>query len=118
MKRKLYIFVALLIVGLVSISYAQIRNSMSSGLGSVDAVIASGRGVLTGVLIITDGTNAASVIVYDGLSATGTILFKGTVPGASMFGGATWEIPVTYVVGVYVDVSGTGANYIIYHDRG
>lgn len=77
------------------------------------------EGYLTGCLIVTNGTNDADIIVYDNATtASGTILWQGKVAGASNFGGATWEIPVRYNNGIYVNVTGTGATYIIYYRAG
>ena len=67
-----------------------------------------------GILIVTNGSNDASVIVYDNAStASGTELFKGTIAAASNFGGGF--VYSTAVKGIYVDVSGTGAAYIVYY---
>jgi len=93
--------------------------SRSSGLQTADAAITTAGGYMTGVAIVTDGTNDATVVVYDnGASAAGTVLFKGKVSGASNLGGATFEIPIQYDDGIYVDVTGTGAAYIVYYQIG
>lgn len=111
------LFALLFIIGFAD---AQQRTATrSSGLKSVDAAIATTGGALTGVLVLTDGTNDATIVVYDHASAaSGTVLFKGKVAGASNFGGATFEVPLRYSNGVYADVTGTGANYIIYYISG
>lgn len=91
---------------------------ISSGL------IASSKAFLTtpaghficALLILTDGSNAATVTAYDNATAGGgTVLFKGVVPGASNFG---MQIPghiIRMVNGLYVTISGTGANAIVYY---
>jgi hypothetical protein len=88
----------------------------SSGLLSADAAVSTAGGQLCGVLIVTDGSNDATVIVYNNASAaSGNVLFKGKVAGAANFGGATWETTIRYNAGLYVDVTGTGAAYILYY---
>jgi hypothetical protein len=91
---------------------------ISSGLLADNAVVlarASGQ-QLCSVLIITDGTNAATVTVYDNaVGGAGKVLFKGTVPGASNFGGGDAGLPVNLGYGIYMAISGTGANAIVYY---
>jgi hypothetical protein len=91
------------------------ETALSSGKKTADAIITSNPSKLTGVLIITDGTNDAKVVLHNGDDGTGPILFEGTVKGAGMFGGATWEIPVAADQGIYADVTGTNAAYIVYY---
>jgi predicted ribonuclease toxin of YeeF-YezG toxin-antitoxin module len=115
-KRFLGSFVLLVaLVFLVPIAGAQVLCS-SSGLKTGDALIATGIKNLCGVLIISDGNNDASIVVYDSASgATGTVLFKGTVAKAANFGGATFGNVVRTTKGIYADMTGTGASYIIYY---
>lgn len=115
--KRLLIFVLLFILLLPVVGFPQARQaSTGSGLKTSDALIRTGSGYLSGILIITNGSNDASVVVYDNTSASGTKLFQGTVSAASNFGGATWEIPIRFQTGLYIDVTGTGASYITYYD--
>ena len=114
--KKIIAILVILTLCLTTLAYAQGLRARSSGLKTEDAAIATVRGSLTGVLVITDGTNAASIIVYDhATAATGTVLFKGTIAGTANFGGATFGVSVRYMNGVYADIGGTGASYIIYY---
>lgn len=90
-------------------------SSRSSGLQAADAAIANGRNRINAVTLITDGTNAASVILYDNASAaSGTVLAKVTAAGAQNTMHVIFENPVVAEEGVYADVTGTGAGYIVY----
>ncbi len=92
----------------------------SSGLKAADAIITAIGGYLHGVVLIPDGTNACTVIIYDNpAAAAGTVLAKLSIPAlttAHQF--ITFNSPVSANSGIYADVSGTGANYIVYYSQG
>jgi len=91
-------------------------SSRSSGLKTADAVIQTGRNRINAITLLGDGTNAASVIVYDNASAaSGVVLAKVTALAATRFTHVLFENPVVAEDGIYADVSGTGAEYIIYY---
>ena len=91
-------------------------SSRSSGLKTADAVIQTGRNRINAITLLGDGTNAASVIVYDNASAaSGVVLAKVTALAATRFTHVLFENPVIAEEGIYADVSGTGAEYIIYY---
>ena len=91
-------------------------SSRSSGLKTVDSVIQTGRNRINAITLLGDGTNAASVIVYDNAStASGVILAKVTAETATRFTHVLFENPVVAENGIYADVSGIGAEYIIYY---
>ena len=92
------------------------KATRSSGLQTGDAIISSRPAILSGAEIITDGVNDATLVVYNNTSAAGQVLFKGKVTGPSNFGGATYEIPVNAELGIFADITGTGAAYIILFD--
>jgi hypothetical protein len=75
---------------------------------------------LHGVYVISDASNVASVVIYDNPSAaSGTVLAKLSIPAsttAPQF--ITFNHPITASTGLYADVSGTGANYIVYFSPG
>ena len=90
-------------------------SSRSSGLKSADAVITTGVNRINAITLLTDGTNAASVIVYDNTSAaSGLVLAKVTAAGAQNTMHVIFENPVYAEKGLYADVTGTGAEYILY----
>ena len=91
-------------------------SSISSGLKSADAVISNGRNRVNAITLLTDGTNAASVILYDNASAaSGTVLGKVKATGAQLIQHVIFENPVFASDGIYADVTGTGAEYIVYY---
>jgi len=98
-------------------SYAWTRTfpypAQCSGLKSADATIKSGKAVLAAVLVITNGTDDASLTIYDNTSASGTKLLEITVPAADRY--AFFPLWVKAINGLYADVAGTGAAYIVYY---
>jgi hypothetical protein len=94
------------------------RPALSSGLKTADAAILAQSGAVRGLTVTADGTNAATVVLYDNDSAaSGTVLAKITVDA-----GATQEclIPeggIHAANGIYADVTGTGAEYIVLYDK-
>lgn len=96
------------------------QRVQSSGLKTSDAAISAIGGYLHGVYVISDATNVASVVIYDNASgASGTVLAKLSIPAtttAPQF--ITFNTPITANAGIYADVSGTGANYIVYYSQG
>ncbi len=83
---------------------------------TADAQILTKGGSLCSVTIMTDGSNNARLILYDSAASTTDItkkLMEITVTGASFYGGRIWADPVKFTEGIYADVNGTGASYII-----
>jgi len=90
-------------------------SSHSSGLQTADAAIQVGRNRINAITLLGDGTNAASLIVYDNASAaSGTVLAKVTQLATARLTHIIVENPVICDNGIYADVTGTGAEYIIY----
>lgn len=93
----------------------------SSGLKSADAAISAVGGYVHGVYLISDATNACNVIIYDSPVANSgaLVLAKLSIPAtttAPQF--ITFNNPVSANTGIYADVTGTGANYIVYYSQG
>ena len=117
MKRRIFIGLVVLITMLfANFASAQTVRSKSTGLLTADKTVITGKSILTGFLVVTDGTNNATIVIYDNTSAAGTELAKIVVLGASYFGGGTFEIPIRCTKGIYADITGTGASYIIYYN--
>lgn len=92
------------------------RGCMSSGIKAVAVQpIANQACFLTGVSVTTDGTNAAALKLWDnGANAeSGTVLENIKVPGASLFGGRDYSIPLLCANGITANLSGVGANCIV-----
>lgn len=93
----------------------------SSGLLTADTAVCATGSRLHAIQLIPDGTNACSVVVYDNASsAAGLVLMKITIPASSTLP-ANFSLdsnPVTANKGIFVDVSGTGAAYIVHYSIG
>lgn len=89
----------------------------TSGLKSADAVIMAMPGRLMGCLVLADGTNAATITLYDNASAaSGTVLAKYVVDATLTSEAPT--LPSEGIIcnnGIYADVTGTGAEFIVYY---
>lgn len=91
----------------------------SSGLKSADAAIMAMPGKLCGVILLADGTNAASLVLYDDAAgATGTVLAKLSVDATATESNIQLPISVVANKGIYANVEGTGAEYIVYFQQG
>lgn len=91
-------------------------SSRSSGLKTSDASIATGKNRINAITLLGDGTNAASLIVYDNASAaSGLVLAKVTALATARLTHIIFENPVYAENGIYADVTGTGAEYIVYY---
>ncbi len=90
-------------------------TSISTGLQTTDQLIFTGRNRINAVSLLGDGTNAATLTIYDNTSATGKVVAK-TKLGASHPHSQhiLFENPVLCEAGIYADVTGTNAEYIIY----
>lgn len=79
-----------------------------------DGVITAKSGYITGVYIISDGTNDATLILYDNASAaSGNKIITMCARAAMPFAGNTWTFPVIFFNGIYADVTGTNASYVV-----
>ena len=114
MKTKLKIF------GLVLLALVFITNlganwyASTSGEQTSDAAVATAKCYITSILIITNGSDNAKVVLYDNASAaSGTVILEMTVVGVDNYGGRNYQYPVKCTNGIYADVTGTGASYIV-----
>lgn len=92
----------------------------SSDLKSADAAISAIGAYLHGVMLISDGTNTASITIYDNATAaSGLVLAKISIAATTAAPTyVTFNNPVSANKGIFADVSGTGANYIVYFSQG
>ena len=93
-------------------------SSYSSGLKDADASIATGVNRVNSVELFSNGTDACSVVLYDNASAaSGTVLAQVTIGAASLK--TTEQVvfmnPVRAQNGIYADVTGAGAKYIVHY---
>jgi hypothetical protein len=113
MKNISKVFLALVLMAITSLVYADSRSpSASTGYLSSGTLIKTGQCILTGVEAMADGTNVATITVYDNTTNSGKILAKFVVGAGSYYGGrGNMYIPARK--GLYVDISGTGAGAIV-----
>lgn len=93
------------------------RPSTSSGRKTADAAIVARPALLKSVILEGDGTNACNVILYDNASAaSGNILAKvllqASGPTCIVFQSSDG---IEANNGIYADVTGTGAAYIVHY---
>lgn len=90
-------------------------SSISSGVLNADTLIFTGRNRINALTVITDGTNAATVSLYDNTSAANKIAVQGKCVGANLEAHYIFENPVIMENGIYADVTGTGATFIVFY---
>lgn len=89
-------------------------TSISSGVLNADTLLWTGRNRVNAITVLTDGTNAATVELYDNTTASGTKRVVGKCLGASLINHIIFENPVLFENGIYADVTGTGATFIVF----
>ena len=92
------------------------QTCRTTGPVTSSQLIATGRNLLHGVIIGGDGTNAATVTVYDNTAGSGTKLFQEVLEASSERSrGFSFPFAVVAVNGLYVAVSGTGAQATVFY---
>lgn len=89
-------------------------TSISTGVLNADTLIWTGKNRINAITVITDGTNAATVDLYDNTAGSGKIAVKGRCVGNALMNHIIFENPILFENGVYADVTGTGASYIVF----
>ena len=89
-------------------------TSISSGVLSADTLIWTGKNRVNAITVLTDGANAATLELYDNTSATGTKRVVGKCLGANLINHIIFENPVLFENGIYANVTGTGATFIVF----
>lgn len=92
----------------------------SSDLKSADAAISAVGGYVHAIVLIPDGTNACSLVIYDNATTnSGIVLAKLVLPATQTAPQVVaLNNPISANKGIYADVTGTGANYIVYYSQG
>ena len=109
MKKVMIVMMCVCLIA--AIAYGYQRTSYEQ---TADAVVCGKVCKLTSVGVITDGTNDAKIVIYDNATeASGRVIWEMTVIGAGNFGGRYWEPALQVKNGIFVDVSGTGASYVV-----
>jgi hypothetical protein len=93
--------------------------STTSGLKSADVAIMTKPGKIKSVILLADGTNAATLILYDNASAaSGTVLVKIAVDAGLVYESFNSDHGIVCNNGIYADVTGTGAEFIVHYELG
>ena len=109
--KKLLIALSIILIAGVALAGQCAR---SSGEQTADGIISSKPCGIAGVTIITNSSSDAKLILYDNAAAaSGTVLFERTVTGSNNGRRFTWPYPAECYNGIYADVTGTGASYIV-----
>lgn len=90
-------------------------SSISSGVLSADTALFTGRNRVNAITVFTDGVNTATLSLYDNTAASGTVRVKSVCLGANLTQHIIFENPVIFENGIYADVSGTGASFIVFY---
>lgn len=93
-------------------------QSTSSGLKNADGAIVT-QPCKIHAITLNPGTTASSAILYDNASAaSGTVAFKIVGAANDTSCHAHLDVPVACQNGIYLDISGTGADCVIYYSLG
>jgi NAD(P)H-hydrate repair Nnr-like enzyme with NAD(P)H-hydrate dehydratase domain len=83
--------------------------------GSGNAVIVTGNNRIFGAAILNPGSAAAVLTIYDGVDNSGPVIAR-LVAAANGVSAVTPDVMVPTATGIYAEVSGTGANYVVYYE--
>lgn len=90
-------------------------SSISSGLLTTSTALATGRNRINAVCLMTDLTNTASYVIYDNASAaSGKVVAKGHLAAGGDMIHSNFSHPVLVENGIYVAITGTNAEVIVY----
>ncbi len=87
----------------------------TSDVQTADAALRARPCVLGGAILVGDGTNACTLILYDNASAASGVVL--TTLRALGNASVVWNAPAPGIPctnGIYADVGGTGATYVVY----
>lgn len=93
-------------------------TNKSSGEKTADAIIVTGKAILAGVQLISDLSNDPTLVIYDNTSAAGVKIFESVIDVATDAFDKYYTMPgggIRCDLGIYCDVTGTGASYIIHY---
>lgn len=112
------IFAVIILLALVATSFAE-PACMSSGLQTADGLIATVAAgnyrCLCGVELIPAAADS-TLVLYDNTSAAGTVITKMFAPASgSPVGYPPGATCVNVNTGIYADVTGTNAAYIVWY---
>ena len=83
--------------------------------GSANTVVVTGNNRLFDAAILNPGSAAAVLTIYDGVDNTGPVICK-LVAAANGISAVTPDVMVPTATGIYAEISGTGANFVVYYE--
>ena len=97
-------------------SYKMIATS--SDRKTADAVISDRNALVHAIILEGDGTNAASLIIYDNATTnSGVVLAKVLLKAGDVYASFVPDFAIEGRAGLYADVAGTGAAYIVHYSK-
>jgi hypothetical protein len=118
--KKTIAIAALILTILVGFAWAGFVPSISTGELDADTTVYTvpSKGVqcyLAGVQLYGDGTNAATLWIMDDYAANGgKQVIEIALPAQSdTFIAWTWPYPIMMEKGIYADIDGTGASFVV-----
>jgi hypothetical protein len=82
---------------------------------SANTQVVTGAGRLFDGAILNPGSAAAVLTIYDGTDNTGPVIAK-LVAAANGVSAITPEVCIPVATGIYAEVSGTDANFVVYYE--
>jgi hypothetical protein len=110
--KKVFITVVLVLLSF-TFAYAQDR-CYSSGLKTADETITTETVCLCGVELIPAAADS-TLVIYQGIDNSGTVLFKVTALASTVPSGFMPAVCINAKSGIYADVTGAAAAYIIWY---
>ncbi len=90
-------------------------TSRSSGTLTADGVVVDRPTLLCGIAINAAAANVTAILYDNASAASGTVLAKLQVDSTTVKSKQVWfDRPVKAFNGIYLDISGTGAEAIVY----
>ena len=91
-------------------------SSVTSDLKSASGVICVGRNRLNAVSFLGDGVNAGTLTLYDNATtASGKVIAKVQTRTTDVQNHIIFTFPVYVENGIYAQMVGTGATYVVYY---
>ena len=121
-KRTIIMVMALLLIPLAALCFTPKLWMRQSTGNTADAAIQTVAGYFYGMIVHTDGTNEVTINVYDeDDTSSGTKIVADwvvTTSSSNRTQSLSYDPPVPYEVGVFVDVSSSGTlSYdVFYHE--
>jgi len=90
-------------------------SSLNTGVLSASSLTYTGRNRINAVSLFGNGTNTATLDIYDNTSAAGKVAVRVQVRASDYQNHVIFTQPVLMENGIFNQLTGTGANYIVYY---